>query len=116
MRKTEETASAARSTTTKGVKATDEPGDFTTTWRLVPIFFARHRHWRGLRICRPCVASQEDRDAALKRSLGGLVRPDAVEAYPDEPLQVVVYRMADKGFTRMLWWNEPRGSFSGEWR
>lgn len=44
---------------------------------------------------------EEDRDAALKRSLGSLVRPDAVEAYPDEPLRVVVYRMADKGFTRM---------------
>jgi H+/Cl- antiporter ClcA/CBS domain-containing protein len=44
---------------------------------------------------------EEDRDAALTRSLGSLVRPDAVEAYPDEPLRVVVYRMADKGFTRM---------------
>ena len=27
--------------------------------------------------------------------------PDPVEAYPDEPLRVVVYRMAEKGFTRM---------------
>jgi H+/Cl- antiporter ClcA/CBS domain-containing protein len=44
---------------------------------------------------------EEDRDAALTRSLGSLVRPDTVEAYPDEPLRVVVYRMADKGFTRM---------------
>jgi chloride channel protein, CIC family len=44
---------------------------------------------------------EEDGDAALQRSLGSLVRPDAVEAYPDEPLRVVVYRMADKGFTRM---------------
>ena len=44
---------------------------------------------------------EEDRNAALKRSLGSLVRPDAVAAYPDEPLRVVVYRMADKGFTRM---------------
>ena len=42
---------------------------------------------------------EEDRDAALKRSLGS--RPEAVEAHPDEPLRVVVYRMADKGFTRM---------------
>jgi chloride channel protein, CIC family len=44
---------------------------------------------------------EEDRDAALKRSLGSLVRPHAVEAYPDEPLRVVVYRIADKGFTLM---------------
>jgi len=26
---------------------------------------------------------------------------NAVEAYPDEPLRMVVYRMAEKGFTRM---------------
>ena len=37
MTKNEETESAARSTTTEGAKATDELGDFTTTWRLVPI-------------------------------------------------------------------------------
>jgi len=33
--------------------------------------------------------------------LGDLVRAETVEAYPDEPLRVVVYRMAEKGFTRM---------------
>ena len=27
-----------------------------------------------------------------------LVRTSTVEAYPDEPLRVVVYRMAEKGF------------------
>jgi chloride channel protein, CIC family len=42
-----------------------------------------------------------DRDAALECSLGDLARKDAVEAYPDEPLRVVVYRMAEKGVTRM---------------
>ena len=40
-------------------------------------------------------------ETALGRCLGELVRPDAVEAYPDEPLRVVVYRMAEKGLTRM---------------
>jgi chloride channel protein, CIC family len=40
-------------------------------------------------------------DAVLRRSLGDLVRLDAVEAYPDESLRVVVYRMAEKGLTRM---------------
>jgi chloride channel protein, CIC family len=29
------------------------------------------------------------------------VRLDAVEAYPDESLRVVVYRMAEEGFMRM---------------
>jgi len=40
-------------------------------------------------------------DAVLRRNLGDLVRLDAVEAYPDESLRVVVYRMAEKGLTRM---------------
>jgi H+/Cl- antiporter ClcA len=40
-------------------------------------------------------------DAALGRPLGDLARANGVEAYPDEPLRVVVYRMADKGFTRL---------------
>ena len=40
-------------------------------------------------------------DAALRRCLGELVRLDAVEAYPEESLRVVVYRMAEKGLTRL---------------
>ena len=38
---------------------------------------------------------------ALQLPLNRLVRGETVEAYPDEPLRVVVYRMAEKGFTRM---------------
>jgi CIC family chloride channel protein len=45
--------------------------------------------------------TEDEGDAGLKRSLGELVRPEIVEAYPDEPLRVVVYRMAEKGITRM---------------
>jgi CIC family chloride channel protein len=40
-------------------------------------------------------------ETALGRRLGEVVRPDAVEAYPDESLRAVVYRMAEKGLTRM---------------
>src|SRR5438552_3917655 len=40
-------------------------------------------------------------DEASGCPIGGLARTDAVEAYPDEPVRVVVYRMAEKGFTRM---------------
>ena len=40
-------------------------------------------------------------DAALRWPLGDLVRASVVEAYPDEPLRVVVYRMAEKACTRM---------------
>jgi CIC family chloride channel protein len=42
-----------------------------------------------------------DRGAALECSLGDLARTDAIEAYPNEPLRVVVYRMAEKAVTRM---------------
>jgi len=38
---------------------------------------------------------------AFESRLGDLVRTDAVLAHPDEPLRMVVYRMAEKGFTRM---------------
>jgi CIC family chloride channel protein len=44
---------------------------------------------------------EQEGDATLERPLGDLARANAVEAYPDEPLRVVVYRMADTGFTRI---------------
>jgi chloride channel protein, CIC family len=37
----------------------------------------------------------------LRLPLGELARKDAVVAYPDEPLRVTVYCMAEKGFTRL---------------
>lgn len=40
-------------------------------------------------------------EAALRRTFGEMVRPEAVEAFPNEPLRVVVYRMAEKGVTRL---------------
>ncbi len=42
-----------------------------------------------------------DGDSALQLSIGELVRTETVETYPDEPLRVVVYRMAELGVTRM---------------
>jgi predicted transcriptional regulator len=35
------------------------------------------------------------------RSVGEIARANPVEAYPNEPLRVVVNRMAEKGVTRM---------------
>jgi chloride channel protein, CIC family len=35
------------------------------------------------------------------RQLAELIKPNPVVAYPDEPLRIVVYRMADTGFTRL---------------
>jgi CIC family chloride channel protein len=39
--------------------------------------------------------------AALQLPLGECVRKETVQAHPDEPLRVVVYRMAEKGFSRL---------------
>ena len=44
---------------------------------------------------------EQNGDGALGWPIGDLVRTSAVEAYPDEPLRVVVYRMVEKGCTRM---------------
>jgi len=44
---------------------------------------------------------EQNGDAALALPIGDLVRANAVEAYPDEPLRVVVNRMAENGCTRM---------------
>jgi CIC family chloride channel protein len=44
---------------------------------------------------------EQDGNAALRLPIGQLARTNAVEAYPDEPLRVVVYRMVEKACTRM---------------
>jgi chloride channel protein, CIC family len=44
---------------------------------------------------------QKEGEAALRRSLEELVRHETIEAFPDEPLRAVVYRMAEKGITRL---------------
>jgi chloride channel protein, CIC family len=44
---------------------------------------------------------ERDGDTALKGPLRDSVRGETVEAHPDEPLRLVVYRMAEKGLTRM---------------
>ncbi|HKT47867.1 MAG TPA: chloride channel protein [Candidatus Acidoferrales bacterium] len=45
--------------------------------------------------------TEKEGNEAYVRRLGELPLARAVEAYPDEPLRTVVYRMAEKGFTRM---------------
>jgi chloride channel protein, CIC family len=44
---------------------------------------------------------EREGNVVLQSTLGELVRAETVETYPDEPLRVVVYRMAENGFTRM---------------
>jgi CIC family chloride channel protein len=44
---------------------------------------------------------QEHRAEGNGRRLAEVMQPNPVVAYPDEPLRVVVYRMAETGFTRL---------------
>jgi chloride channel protein, CIC family len=56
---------------------------------------------------------QKEGDALLLRPLRELVRSDTIVANPDEPLRVVVYRMAEKGITRMPVVDRASGQFLG---
>ena len=49
----------------------------------------------------------------LKFPLRDLVRKTTVETYPDEPLRMVVYKMAEKGVTRMPVVERSTGKFLG---
>jgi CBS domain-containing protein len=44
---------------------------------------------------------EETRTAASKERLRDIASCEATVAFPDEPLRVVVYRMAESGFTRL---------------
>jgi CBS domain-containing protein len=48
-----------------------------------------------------------------RRVLGDVVRRETVAAHPDEPLRLVVYRMAEKGLTRMPVVERETGQFLG---
>lgn len=52
-------------------------------------------------------------DSALRLPLGEVAHREAILAYPDEPLRVVVYRMAEKGFTRLPVVDRESGVFLG---
>jgi CBS domain-containing protein len=55
----------------------------------------------------------EDGNALSRRRLCELVRTEIIVANPDESLRVVVYRMAEKGFTRMPVVDRTTGKFLG---
>ncbi|MHB8503408.1 MAG: chloride channel protein [Candidatus Acidiferrales bacterium] len=56
---------------------------------------------------------EQDGDAVLQRPLGDFVRTKTVETNPDEILRVVVYRMAEKGVTRLPVVERATGKFLG---
>jgi CIC family chloride channel protein len=56
---------------------------------------------------------EQEGEAALRRTLGELVRHETVMAFPNEPLRAVVYRMAEKRITRMPVVEASSGRFLG---
>jgi len=55
----------------------------------------------------------QEGDAALRRNLREVARTNTSDVYSDEPLRVVVYRMAETGFTRMPVVDRASGKFLG---
>jgi chloride channel protein, CIC family len=76
-------------------------GDRNQRQRLLPVVNAAGRFVGVLTRGDIHKHIEQEGEAALQRTLGDLVRHETVEASPDEPLRVVVYRMAEKGITRM---------------
>jgi CIC family chloride channel protein len=81
--------------------------------RLLPVVNAEGRFVGVLTRDDLCKRIAQEGDAAMHRTLAELVRPDTVSTSPEEPLRVVVYRMAEKGFTRMPVVERATGKFAG---
>jgi chloride channel protein, CIC family len=75
--------------------------DHRRNQRLLPVVNARGRLVGVLTRGDIHRRVEQEGESVLGRLLGDLARPEPVEAFPDEPLRVVVYRMAEKGVTRL---------------
>jgi H+/Cl- antiporter ClcA/CBS domain-containing protein len=69
--------------------------------RLLPVVNAEGRFVGVLTRSDILQRIEQEGEAALHRTLDELVRHETVEASPNEPLRMVVYRMAERGITRM---------------
>jgi H+/Cl- antiporter ClcA/CBS domain-containing protein len=56
---------------------------------------------RGVLTLKELREPKEDGDGVLEQKVGELVKAEPFEAFPDEPLRVVVNRMAEDGVTRL---------------
>jgi chloride channel protein, CIC family len=81
--------------------------------RLLPVVNAQG-HLVGV-LTRGDISERLERDGlpVLQLPLKDLVRKITVGTYPDEPLRMVVYRMAEKGVTRMPVVERATGKFLG---
>jgi H+/Cl- antiporter ClcA/CBS domain-containing protein len=73
--------------------------DHRQTQRLLPVVDG-NRRLVGV-LTRKDVRDLTGKEENARRPLHEVLRQETVAAYPDEPLRVVVYRMAEKGLTRM---------------
>jgi chloride channel protein, CIC family len=89
------------STSTVGEMQQSLRTDHRQTQRLLPVVNGDGRLVGVLTRGDICERIEQEGNILLQRTIGELVRKDTVAAYPDEPLRVVVYRMAERGFTRM---------------
>ncbi len=74
-------------------------GDLQSVQRLLPVV-DKNDALQGV-ITRDDLRQWSAENVDEETSLHDLLRPVKAEAYPDEPLRIVVYRMAEKGVTRM---------------
>jgi len=87
--------------------------DHAQAQRLLPVVDA-HQKFVGV-VTRGDIRErrQNEGDSVLECRLGDLVRKTTVETHPDEILRVVVYRMAEKGVTRLPVVAHSTGKFLG---
>jgi CBS domain-containing protein len=85
--------------------------DHRQAQRLLPVVDV-HRRLLGV-LTRGDICDLGAKSADVQRAIGEVVRRESVETYPDEPLRVVVYRMAEKGLTRMPVVERETGQFLG---
>jgi chloride channel protein, CIC family len=85
--------------------------DYRQTQRLLPVV-DRDRRLVGV-LTRGDIRDLAAKEADVWRPIEEVVRPESVETYPDEPLRMVVYRMAEKGLTRMPVVKRETGQFLG---
>jgi len=86
-------------------------GNHRQAQRLLPVV-DENRQLVGV-ITRGDIRDLSSKTENNHRRLGEVVRTETVSAHPDEPLRSVVYRMAEKGLTRMPVVDRTTGQFLG---
>jgi CBS domain-containing protein len=87
--------------------------DYPQEQRLLPVVDAEARLVGVLTRADMRKAIASGGDAALRSLLRDIVRRETVETAPNEPLRAAVYRMADRGVTRMPVVERETGKFVG---